>query len=60
MVNNLSACAGYVCLILGLERPLGMGNGNAFWYSCLENSIDKGTWLAMVHGVIKSRAQLNE
>ena len=60
MVKNLSACAGDMSLIPWLERYLGIGNGNPFRYSCLENSTDKGTWLAPVHGVIKSRAQLNE
>ena len=28
------------------------GNGNLFQYSCLENSIDRGTWWATVHGVV--------
>ena len=27
---------------------------NPFQYSCLENSMDKGTWWSMVHGVAKS------
>ena len=54
MVKNLSSCAGDMSLIPWLERYLGIGNGNPFRYSCLENSTDKGTWLATVHGVIKS------
>ena len=27
------------------------GNGNLLQYSCLENSMDTGTWQATVHGV---------
>ena len=30
------------------------GNGNPFQDSCLENSMDGGTWWATVHGVAKS------
>ena len=33
----------------------GEGNGNPFQYSCLENSMDRGAWLATVHGVTKNR-----
>ena len=33
------------------------GNGNPLQYSCLENSMDRGTWQASVHGVAKSRRQ---
>ena len=29
-------------------------NGYPFQYSCLENSMDKGTWWAKVHGVAES------
>ena len=39
----------------GLERSPGEGNGNPLQYSCLESSMDRGTWLATVHGVEKSR-----
>ena len=28
-------------------------NGNPFQYSCLENSIDRGVWQAIVHGVVR-------
>ena len=38
----------------------GEGNGNPFEYSCLENSMDRGAWRATVHGVTKSRTQLND
>ena len=30
---------------------------NPFQYSCLENSRDKGTWLAIVHGLAKHQTQ---
>ena len=30
---------------------LRIGNGNPLRYSCLENSMDRGTWRATVHGV---------
>ena len=33
----------------------GEGNGTLFQYSCLENSMDRGTWWATVHGAAKSR-----
>jgi len=36
------------------ERSPGEGNGNPLQYSCLENSMDGGTWWATVHGVAES------
>ena len=35
-------------------RPPGEGNGNLLQYSCLEKSMDRGTWQTRVHGVVKS------
>ena len=32
----------------------GIGNGYLLQYSCLENSMDRGAWQALVHGVAKS------
>ena len=53
-----SACnAGDLGLIPGLGKIPGEGNGNPLQYSCLENSTDRGTWRATVHGVTKSRPQ---
>ena len=40
--------------IPGSERSPGEGNGNPLQYSCLENSVDRGTWWATVHGVAES------
>ena len=54
-----SACnAGDLGLIPGSGRCPGEGNGNPLLYSCLENSMDGGTWWALVHGIAKSWTQL--
>ena len=45
---------GDVGLIPGLGRSPAGGNGNPLQYSCLENSMDRGTWWAIVHGVAES------
>ena len=37
-------------LILGLGRSPGEENGYLLQDSCLENSMDKGAWQAIVHG----------
>ena len=36
------------------------GSGNPPQYSCLENSMDKGTWWATVHGVTKNQMRLSD
>ena len=46
-------------LILGSARSPGGGTGNPLQYSCLEDSMDRGTWQATVHGVTESWTQLN-
>ena len=38
----------------------GVGNGNPLQYSCLENSMNRGAWWAMLHGVTKSWTWLIE
>ena len=38
----------------GLGRALGVGNDYLLQYSCLENSMDRGAWWAIVHGVAES------
>ena len=38
-----------------LGRSPGEGNGNPLQDSCLEISMDRGAWLATVHGVAKSQ-----
>ena len=35
-------------------RPAGEGNGNPHQYSCLKNSMDRGAWQDIVHGVAKT------
>ena len=51
-----STCnAGDLGLIPGWGRSSGEGNGNPLQYSFLENSMDRGAWLATVHGVVKSQ-----
>ena len=37
-----------------LDKEIGEGSGNPLQYSCLENPMDRGAWLATVHGVKKS------
>ena len=34
------------------------GNGNPFQYTCLQNSMDRGAWQAIVHRVAKSQKRL--
>ena len=43
---------------LGQEDSPGGGYGNPLQYSCLEKSMNRGTWLATVHSVRKSWTQL--
>ena len=55
-----SACdSGDVGSIPGSGRSPGEGNGNPLQYSCLENSMNRGAWQAIVHGVSKSWLQLS-
>ena len=60
MVKHLPANAGDPGSIPGSGRCPGEGIGYPLQYSCLENSEDKGTWQATVHGVSKSRTRLSE
>ena len=46
--------------IPGLGRSPGEGNGTPLQYSCLENPMDTGAWLATVHGVTESRTRLSD
>ena len=41
--------------IPGSGRSPGEVNGYPLQYSCLENSMDRGTWQATFHGAIKSQ-----
>ena len=42
--------AGHLGSIPGSGRSHGEGNGYSLQYSCLESSMDRGTWRATVHG----------
>ena len=56
LVKNLPDNAGDikdVGLIPGSGRSPGEENDNPLQYSCLENSMDRGAWEAIVHGVAK-------
>ena len=56
-----SACkAGNLGLIPGLGRSSGGGHGNPLQYSCLEKPVDRGVWLAIVHGAAKRQTQLSD
>ena len=58
VVKNPAANAGDVKdagSIPGLGTSHGVGNGNPFQYSCLENSMDRGDWWAKIHRVAKGQ-----
>ena len=62
VVKNLPANAGGArdaSSIPGSGRSPGSGNGNPLQYSWLENSMDRGAWQAVVHGVANSQTKLN-
>ena len=40
--------------IPGSGKSLAGGNGNPLQYFCLENSMDRGSWWAIIHGVAES------
>ena len=46
------------------EKPLSLfkaeGNGTPLQHSCLENSMDGGTWKAAVHGVAEGWTRLSD
>ena len=43
-----------------LGRSPGGGHGNPLQYSCLENSMDRGAWQAMVHKSAKCQTRLSD
>ena len=43
--------------IPGSGRSVGEGHGDSLQYSCLENPLDRGAWLATVHSVTLSWTQ---
>ena len=44
----------------GSGRSRGEGNGYSPQCSCLDNSMDRGAWRVIVHGVTKSWTQLSD
>ena len=53
VAKNPPANAGELGLIPGLGRSSGEENGNPLQYSCLGNPMNRGVWMATVHGVAK-------
>ena len=41
-----------------IGKSTGKGNGNSLQYSYWNNTLDRGIWQAIVHGVAKSRTRL--
>ena len=60
VVKNPSAMRETWVQSLCWEDSPGEGHGNPLQYSCLENPMDTGSWWVTVHGVTKSRTQLND
>ena len=60
VVKNPLDNAANAGLIPGLGGAPGIGNDNPLQYSCLENSMDRGAWWDMVHGVSKSQTWLSD
>ena len=55
MVKNLPAMQETRVQSLSQEDPLEKGKPTPLQYSCLENSMDRRTWWATIHGVAKSQ-----
>ena len=54
-----SACSvGDLGSIPGSGKSPGEGNGNPLPYSCLENPMDRGAWMTVVHGAAQSWTRL--
>ena len=60
MVKNLPAMGETQVRSLSWEDPLEKGMATQEWYSCLENSMNRGAWQATVHQVAKSRTRLSD
>ena len=53
MVEYPLANAGDAGSVPGSGRYPGEGNGNPLQHPCLGNPMDRGAWLAIVHGIAK-------
>ena len=63
MVKNPPANAGDLrdpCSVPRSGRSPGGRHGNLLQYSCLENSMDRRAWWAIVHGVTKNWTWLSD
>ena len=63
MVKNPPASAGDTRdagSIPGSGRSPEEGNGNLFQCSCLEKSMDRETWQAIVHGTSENQTRLSD
>ena len=56
---NPPANAGDMGSTPGPGRSSGEGNGYPLQYSYLGNPMDRGVWLAIVHGIAKSQTGLS-
>ena len=59
VVKHPPVNAGHAGSIPGSERSSGEENGNPLQYSCLEHSMDRGAWWAIVHVVAKELTGLS-
>ena len=55
MIKDILANARDIDWIPGMGRSPGGGHGNPLQYSCLENPMEGGAWLAAVHGSTQSQ-----
>ena len=55
---NSDMQAGDTASIPGLGTSPEEGNGNSLQYFCLDNSMDRGAWWAIVHRITKSQTPL--
>ena len=56
----MPANAGDQGLIPGSETSSGERKNYSLQHSCLENSMDRGVWWAIVFGIAKSRTRLSD
>ena len=59
MVKKSACNVADLGLIPGLGSFPGEENGNPLQYSCLENSMDRGAWWAILHVVSKNWTRLS-
>ena len=60
VVKNLPAMQEMLIWFLSWERSPGEAHGNPVQYSCIENSMDRGSWQATVHRIAKSQTWVKQ